>query len=171
MVVPARKTRRSKSFVCVALGLFAAGSLCAFQFGDRYELNGTPYAQVQALAADLPKAKALAQQGNIDLFAEAPISGRPVRLRGEITDANCYLSRHAHGYDHAFCAKLCAANGSSLLFVTDDNSKAYVVLTAKNAVRLPDEVLDQIGVPGILVRGQVLEPDGVRTLAIEDLAH
>lgn len=171
MVAATGKTRRSKSVAVGLLGLLAAGSLCAFQFGDRHELNSMPYARVQALAADLPNAKALAQERNIDLFAEAAVTGRSVRLRGEVTDANCYLATHSHAYDHAFCAKLCAAAGSPLLFVADDSGQAYLVLTAQNAVRLPAGVLDRVGVPGIVVQGRVLDAAGIRALAINDIAH
>jgi hypothetical protein len=167
----AHNQRRTSKLAIASLGLFAAGSLCAFQFGDHNELNGMTYPQVQALSADLTKARAMAQQGNIDFFAEVRVSGRPVRLRGEITDANCYLATRAHAYDHAFCAKLCAATGSALLFVADDHAETFVVLTGKNAVKIPDVVLNQIGVPGILVQGQIVESSGIHALAIEDLAH
>jgi hypothetical protein len=153
------------------LASLAACSLFAFQFGDRNELNGMPFAEVQLLVSDLPKAKTLAQKGNIDLFAGNPIPGQSVRLRGEITDANCFLPTHTHAYDHAFCAKLCAASGSPLLFISDKGNQTYLVLTSRNAVRLSDKVLDQIAVPGILVRGKILNADGVRSIAVEDLAQ
>ena len=149
----------------------AACSLYAFQFGDRNELNGMRFSQVQPLVSDLPKAKSLAHQGNIDLFAGNPLDGKPVQLRGELTDANCFVPTHTHAYDHAFCAKLCAASGSPLLFLSDRDNQAYVVLTSRNAVRLPDAVLDLIGVPGLVVRGKILNKEGIRSFAIEDLVR
>lgn len=149
--------------------LIAAVALCAFQFGDRYGLNNLPFAQVRSLVSDLPKARAMAKEGNIDLFAGQAVRGEAVRLRGEVTDANCYLGTHTHAYDHAFCAKLCAAAGSSLVFVPDHGEQAYVVLTSQNGVPLPDQVLDRIGVPGIVVTGRVLEADGIKALAIAGL--
>jgi hypothetical protein len=90
-------------------------------------------------------------------------------LRGELTDANCYLGSHTHAYDHAFCAKLCAAAGSPLLFVPDQGSQVYLVLTSRNGLRLPDNALDHVGVPGIVVKGSVIEADGLRALAVEKL--
>jgi hypothetical protein len=134
-------------------------------------LNGLPFAKVQPLVSDLAKAQTLAEQGNIELLAGQSVPGNSVTLRGELTDANCYLGSHNHAYDHAFCAKLCAAAGSPLLFVPDQASQAYVVLTPRNAVPLPANLLDQIGVPGILVKGKAIDADGVHALAVESLAQ
>ncbi|MGA2355788.1 MAG: hypothetical protein ABSG02_14930 [Terriglobales bacterium] len=130
-----------------------------------------PFAKVQALADDLPKARSLAKQGNIDFLVGQAVPGKPVTLRGEVTDANCYLGTHTHAYDHAFCAKLCAAAGAPLLFVSDQGGEVYLVLNERNGIRLPADVLDRIGVPGIVVRGRVLESDGTRAVAIEELAQ
>jgi hypothetical protein len=134
-------------------------------------LNGLPFAKVQPLVSDLAKAQTLAEQGNIELLAAQSVPGSSVTLRGELTDANCYLSSHNHAYDHAFCAKLCAAAGSPLLLVPDQGSQAYVVLTPRNAVPLPANLLDQIGVPGILVKGKAIHADGVHALTVESLAQ
>lgn len=92
-------------------------------------------------------------------------------LRGEFTDANCFLSTHAHAYDHAFCAKLCVAAGSPLVFVSDTDGKLYVVLTSQNAMRLPESILDQIGIPGLKVQGKVLRADGFQALAVDSLPN
>jgi hypothetical protein len=155
----------------LALTIAAALGLCAFQFGDRYGLNNMPFAQVQPMVSDLAKARNLAKQGNVDLLAGQTMPGQSASLRGEVTDANCYLGSHTHAYDHAFCAKLCAAAGSPLLFVPDQGRQIYLVLSVQNGVRLPDSVLDRIGVPGIVVRGKVLDTDGLHTLAIEALVQ
>jgi hypothetical protein len=149
--------------------MFAVG-LCAFQFGDRNELNKMPYAEVQPLASDLAKARTLAKQGNIDLLVGQVEPGDTVRIRGEITDANCYLGSHVHAYDHAFCAKLCTAAGSPLVFIADKDAKVYLVLSVKNGVRLPENLLDRIGVPGIVVEGKLFEAIGIHALAIQALA-
>ncbi|MFZ3217026.1 MAG: hypothetical protein WA192_13300 [Candidatus Acidiferrales bacterium] len=161
-----RLTRRSLAGLAASL---AALGLCAFQYGDRYGLNSMPFAQVQPLAANLAEAQRLASEGNIDLFAGQAVPGKDVELRGELTDGNCYLGTHTHAYDHAFCAKLCVAAGSPLVFVPDAGGPAYVVLTARNATRLPAKVLDEIGVPGIVLQGKVLEADGVRAFAVRGL--
>ena len=149
------------------LVVFAAVALCGFQFGDRYGMNSMPYAQVAPLVSDVAKAQKMANDGNIELLAGQPVQGKAVSLRGEITDANCFLSRHEHAYDHAFCAKLCAAAGSPLVFIPDQGGQIYVVLTQPNAARIADAILDQVGIPGIVVKGKVVESSGVAGLAVE----
>jgi hypothetical protein len=144
-------------------------ALCAMQFGDRSGLNNMPFSQVQALVSDLGKAQALAKQGNIEFLGGQLVSGQSVRLRGELTDANCYLGTHTHSYDHAFCAKFCVASGNGLVFISDEQSKLYIVLTAKNGVRLPQEALDQIGVPGIVVKAKLLERASLPAIAVEGI--
>jgi hypothetical protein len=157
------------TWLLAALPLVAGVGLCAFQFGDRNGLNNMPFAQVQPLVADLAKARQMANAGNIELLAGQSVAGKEVSLRGELTDANCFLTTHTHAYDHAFCAKLCAAAGSPLLFLPDAGGRPYLVLTEKNAVRLPDSVLDQIGVPGILIKARVLDSRDLPAIAVEGL--
>src|ERR1700675_4775572 len=165
-----RRVHLSRRRVIKLLSAIATLGLCAFQFGDRNGLNSMPFGQVQPLVSDLAKARRLARQGNIDLLAGETVPGKAVSLRGEITDANCYLGSRAHGYDHAFCAKLCAAAGSPLLFVSDQGGEIYLVLSERNGTQLPENVLDRIGVPGTVVKGKVLDAGGMRALAIEGLA-
>lgn len=155
----------------VLLSAIATLGLCAFQFGDRYDLNNMPFAQVQALVSDLAKAQKMAKQGNVELLAGETMPGSAVSLRGEVTDANCYLGSHTHAYDHAFCAKLCAVAGSPLLFISDQGGQVYLVLTERNGLRLPEEVLDRIGVPGVMVKGKAFEAEGLRALAVKGFAQ
>jgi hypothetical protein len=145
--------------VITCLGASAVLALCAFQFGDRKELNKMPFTEVQPLVFDPA----------IDLLVGQAVPGKAVSLRGEISDANCYLGSHTHAYDHAFCAKLCAAAGGPLVFIPDQGEEIYLVLSERNGIRLPESVLDRIGVPGIAVKGKVLNSGGVRALAVEGL--
>jgi hypothetical protein len=63
-----------------------------------------------------------------------------------------------------------AADGEVFwVFVSDQRAKAYVVLTGKNGIRLPENVLDRIGVPGVLVTGRLVEGEGVKALAVDSL--
>jgi len=167
MQATSQKTRPTKIFLIASLSFLAVLVLAAFQFGDNNGLNSMPFAQVQRLVSDLPKAQKMANDGNLELLAGQPVPGKPATLRGELTDANCFLATHTHAYDHAFCAKFCAATGSPLLFVSDQGGLVYVVLTARNGVQLPQNALNLIGVPGIVVKGRTLDASGLRTLAVE----
>jgi hypothetical protein len=162
-----QRARQTKKLLIASFCFLAVLPLAAFQFGDNNGLNNMPFAQVQRLVSDLPKAQKMANDGNIDLLAGKSVPGESATLRGELTDANCFLATHTHAYDHAFCAKFCAAAGSPLLFVSDQGGLVYVVLTATNGVQLPENALNIIGVPGIVVKGRTLEANGVRTLAVE----
>jgi hypothetical protein len=164
-----QRVRPTKLFLVAPLCFLAVLLLAAFQFGDNNGLNNMPFAQVRRLVSDLPKAQKMASDGNIELLAGKPMRGETATLRGELTDANCFLGTHTHAYDHAFCAKFCAAAGSPLLFVSDQGGLVYVVLTAGNGIPLPESVLNLIGVPGILVKGRTLDANGVRALAIESV--
>ena len=150
---------------------FMAAALYGFQFGDRYGMNSMPYAQVAPLVSDVAKAQKMANEGNIELLAGQAVQGKAVSLRGELTDANCFLSKHEHAYDHAFCAKLCAAAGSPLVFLPDQGGQIYVVLTQQNAVRISNTILDQVGIPGIVVKGKIVEGNGATGLALEGLTQ
>jgi hypothetical protein len=164
-----QRGHRSKKSAPALLITIATLALCAFQFGDRNELNEMPFTQVQRLISDLPKARRMAKQGNIDLLLGQAEPGEAVSLRGEVTDANCYMGSHMHAYDHAFCAKLCAAAGGPLVFIPDQGGEIYLVLNERNGKRLPENVLDRIGVPGIVLKGKVMEADSMRALAIAGL--
>jgi hypothetical protein len=166
-----RKFKNRNWAITAMLALFAVVALCGFQFGDRYGMNSMPYAQVQALVSDLGKAQKMASEGNIELLAGQTPPGKSVNLRGEISDANCFLASHTHAYDHAFCAKLCAAAGSALLFIPDQGGQIYVLLTPQNAVRIPNNILDQVGIPGIVVKGRLVESNGMSGLAVDGFAQ
>jgi hypothetical protein len=162
-------TGGSKQASIALLGSLAVLGLCSFQFGDRYGMNDMPFARVQTFVSDLAHARQMAKQGNIEWEVGQVVDGKTVHLRGELTDANCFLGLHVHAYDHAFCAKLCVAAGSPVVFIPDQGSQLYIVLTAQNGVKLPAKVMDRIGVPGIVVTGTIFEADGLRALAVQGL--
>jgi len=156
-----------RKFLIAAVCLLAVLALSAFQFGDNNGLNNLPFAQVRRLVSELPKAQKMADEGNLELLAGQSVRGDSVSLRGELADANCFLGTHTHAYDHAFCAKFCAAAGSPLLFVADQGGVVYVVLTGKNGVPLPESALNLIGVPGVLATGRAFDVNGLHALALE----
>ena len=148
-------------------GLFLAAGLCARQFGDRNGMNSMTFEEVKALASDPQRARLMAQQGNVDLFVGKEVAGQMVKLRGELTDGNCFLDKGIHAYDHAFCAKACVAAGSPVVFISDDDGKVYSVITPRNGVAVPEKVMDLLGIPGITVRGRVSRSQGMNVLAVE----
>src|ERR1700676_1067015 len=162
-----QRARPTKKFLIAALCCLAVLILAAFQFGDNNGLNNMPFAKVRLLLSNLPKAQKMAKEGNLELLAGQPVRGDSVSLRGELTDANSFLGTHTHAYDHAFCAKFCAAAGSPLLFISDQGGLVYVVLTARNGAQLPESVLNLIGVPGVVVKGRRLDANGVPAFAVE----
>jgi len=114
-----RRGHRSKKSAPALLITIAAPGLCAFQFGDRNELNKMPFTQLQQPVSDLPKARRMAKQGNIDLLVGQAELGEAASLRGEVTDVNCYRGSHLHACNHAFGAQLCAAPGGAWVFIPD----------------------------------------------------
>jgi hypothetical protein len=140
------------------------------QYGDRYRLNEMPFDKVQELTSDPGKARSMAKQGNIDFFVGTAIQGKAVTLTGELTDANCYLAQSRHGYDHAFCARYCAAAGSPLVFLPDQDSKVYFVIPASDGGRIPRDVLDRIGIPGTVVHGHTLSSHGIDALTVDSVS-
>src|SRR5215469_6108853 len=164
-----RGLHRDKKLAMASIGMLSTLTLCAMQFGDRNGLNSMSYAQVRQLGSNLTRAQKLAKQGNIEFLGGRVLSGRSVILHGELTDANCFFGEHSHGYDHAFCAKFCVANGSALLFVSDQQSEVYLVLTATNGVQLHADVLNQIGVPGVVLKGKLIDNGDQHLLAVDEL--
>ncbi len=161
----AEKARRNR--IAALAVLSAIAGLCSFQYGDKYNLNSMRFSQVAQLTSDLPRAREMARQGNIELLAGKAVAGKAVHWRGELTDANCFFASHEHAYDHAFCAKLCVAAGSPIVFLPDQGEQLYFVLTARNGVRIPDSVLDKIGVPGIVISGKLMSAGTLTALAVD----
>jgi hypothetical protein len=65
--------------------------------------------------------------------------------------------------------EVCVAAGAPLVFVPDQGSQIYIVVSERNSVRVPQKILDQIGVPGIVILGRVLDSDGLEALAVAGL--
>src|SRR5580704_16016538 len=72
-----QRARPTKIFLIAPLSFLAVLALAAFQFGDNNGLNNMPFAQVQRLVSDLPKAQKMANDGNLELLAGKPVRGEP----------------------------------------------------------------------------------------------
>ena len=153
-----------------AIAILAGLSLWAQQM-KMMNMNDLPYAKVKAMLSNTAtkmKAMQMAQQHHVLLMAGQPVQGRHVTLVGELTGANCYLSRGLHGHSHALCAKACVAAGSPVVFLSKGH--VYTVLTAADGMPLPQAALDDLGRPGVTVHGVVLDRHGVRALAVESVS-
>jgi hypothetical protein len=60
--------------------------------------------------------------------------------------------------------------GGPLVFVPDQGGQVYLVLSQQNAKPLPEDVLDRIGVPVIVVNARMFDANGIHALALEGLA-
>jgi hypothetical protein len=129
-----------KGLVGVTSTLLVCLGLWAYQYGDRYDMNNMPYEKVKSVMLHPNTAQTMAHRGNIDLFAGQAVQGKDIDIRGELTDANCFLGKGIHAYDHAFCAKACVAAGAPVVFLSD-GGQVYIVLTTRNAVPLPASIL------------------------------
>ena len=56
-----------------------------------------------------------------------------------------------------------------MVFIPDQGGEIYLVLNERNGTGVPENVLERIGVPGIVLEGKVIEADRVRALAVEGL--
>jgi hypothetical protein len=53
----------------------------------------------------------------------------------------------------------------------DQGEQPYLVLSDRNGISLSDNVLDRIGIPGIVLKGKVFDADGIHVLAVDGLAR
>lgn len=149
----------------------AGGLLWAQGMQNKMDMNDMPYAQVKAMMSNpeqATKAMQMAKMNHVMLMAGMPVKGRSVTLKGELTDANCYVSDGLHGHNHAMCAKACVAAGSPMVFLAD-SGKVYTILTAKDGMALPEDALNDLGKPGVTVHGTVVKSHGVDALALESV--
>jgi hypothetical protein len=93
--------------------------------------------------------------------------GWAVSLRGKVTDANCYLGSHAQALRSCFLRQAARYCRQLFGFCFRPGGQVYIVVSERSAVRLPEVVLDRIGVPGVVVNGKAFEADGLRALAVE----
>jgi hypothetical protein len=110
----------------------------------------------------------MAKKDDVPLMGGVAIEGKEVTLKGELTGANCYLSRGIHGPNHALCAKACVAAGAPVIFLAQDG-KVYTVLPAKDGTSLPEAALDDLGKPGVTVEGKLITGHGQEAIALESV--
>jgi hypothetical protein len=92
-----------------------------------------------------------------------------VSLRGKLPTQ--LLPRRSHaGLRSCFLRQAARCCRQPFGFCFRPGGQVYIVVSERSAVRLPEVVLDRIGVPGVVVKGKAFEAGGLRTLAVEGFA-
>ena len=86
-----------------------------------------------------------------------------VAIKGEVVDLHCYLTRGAHGADHAGCSNACLARDVPAGFLGDDGT-LYVLVNEK-PFSVKEKVAGKAGKKST-VHGKVIERNGVKALQI-----
>lgn len=87
------------------LALFLGGAAIAHEQGDKTDMK------------DMKGMKGMHMDEESD-------AGKPVTLKGEVLDMDCYMNEGAHGKDHASCAVMCLNEDAPVGLLADDG-KAY----------------------------------------------
>jgi hypothetical protein len=145
------KALLSAAVLVVGIGVLSArdapkdGPRPDFSHMSKEQILDMPYAQVKAALSNPHEKTDLLEavkENNIILMGGQQVDGKEITMKGELTGANCYLSRGIHGHEHALCAKACVLAGSPVIFLADDG-KVYTVLTPEDGRRLPEKALDE----------------------------
>lgn len=162
-----------KSVIVVAtLALAVTVSLSAQDSTKKADMNDWSFAKVKQMFSNPQSAarlKKMAKANGAMLMGGMPINGQAVTLEGELTGADCYLSAGEHGHEHALCAKACVAHGGPVVFIAQDGS-VYLVLPPRDGVPMAEGVLDDLGKPGVTVKGQVVESHGLKALSVHSVS-
>jgi hypothetical protein len=155
----------SVAAVAVTAGLWAA------QGTSQKDMDDWPYSKVQQMMSHpqtAKKAMMMAKKNHVMLMGGMSMGGHPVTLQGELTGADCYLSTGDHGHDHALCAKACVSHGGPIVFI-GNNGTTYLVLPPKDGAHYPEQVLDDLGKPGVTVQGHEIDSHGIKSLSVDSV--
>jgi hypothetical protein len=84
-------------------------------------------------------------------------------VTGEVVDVHCYLSRGAHGDEHAGCANACLSRDVPAALLTEDGT-LYLLLNEK-AVSLKEKIAGKAG-KKVTATGKVVERNGVKAIQV-----
>ncbi len=88
------------------------------------------------------------------------------RIRGEVVDLHCHLTRGAKGASHAGCANACIGRGVAPGLLAEDG-RLYVLL-AERPVSIKDQVAGLAG-QSVTVRAVLVERGGLRALQVKGI--
>ena len=90
----------------------------------------------------------------------------PVTMTGMVVDLHCYVSRGAHGPEHAGCSNACISRGVPAGFLADDGT-LYLLLDAR-PFSVNEKVAGKAG-QKVTVKGKVVEKSGMKALQLESV--
>ena len=88
-------------------------------------------------------------------------------LRGELTDATCYLNIGRHGEAHAECAAKCLKNGYPMAILTAEES--LVLLVPEKGSEKVYKDAQKLGAKQVVVTGIPSEKGGMKALALQSV--
>jgi hypothetical protein len=89
-----------------------------------------------------------------------------VAIKGEVVDLHCFLTRGAHGEDHAGCANACLSRDVPAGLLADDGTLYLLVNEKANSVK--EKVAGKAGKKWT-ARGKVVERNGVKALQVTSI--
>ncbi|MGC1679437.1 MAG: hypothetical protein WA740_18030 [Candidatus Binataceae bacterium] len=101
-------------------------------------------------------------------FAIAAETGTAKSVTGTLEDSFCYGTMGAHGASHQKCAMGCAKAGIPVSLVESDTKKIYILMPAKNAQSLPDDVVSKME-DTVTVSGKEYSKGGVNFLTVDSV--
>jgi hypothetical protein len=158
-------------FLGVVLALAVAAGLWAEQGSSHQDMNDWSYSKVKQMLSNPQSAKKtmmMVKENHVMLMGGMPMGGTAVTLKGELTGADCYLSSNEHGHKHAMCAKACVAHGGPIVFL-GPNGATYLVLPPKDGATYPENVLDDLGKPGVTVHAHEIDSHGIKALSVDSV--
>ncbi|MHB8384439.1 MAG: hypothetical protein ACYDC3_19115 [Candidatus Binataceae bacterium] len=100
--------------------------------------------------------------------AMAADTGTSKSVTGTLEDSFCYGSMGAHGPSHQKCAMGCAKVGIPVSLVESDTKKIYILLPAKNAQPMPDDIINKME-DKVTVSGKEYSKGGVNFLTVDSV--
>ena len=89
-----------------------------------------------------------------------------VAIKGEVVDLHCFLTRGAHGEEHAGCSNACLSRDVPAGFLADDGT-LYLLVNEK-----PNSVKEKVGGKAgkkWTARGKVVERNGMKALQVTSI--
>ena len=108
----------------------------------------------------------LAAVATILLALTGRADNETVSIKGQVVDLHCYLTRGAHGEEHAGCSNACLSRDVPAGFLADDGT-LYVLVNEK-PISVKEKVAGKAG-KKTTAHGKVMERNGVKVLQVASI--